>query len=94
MIDNFDPKALKRLADTCRKAGIDSFKGYGIEFTLAPQTNKPKRTRKKSTLSTETQQFLDTLEETTIETDELDPESLLFYSVGPDPLQPPEGSES
>jgi len=41
-MDSFDAKALKRLADTCRKAGISNFKGYGVEFTLSDYIAPPK----------------------------------------------------
>lgn len=33
-MDKVDLKLLKKLADTCRKAGIKTFKGQGLEFTL------------------------------------------------------------
>ena len=44
---DFDPKSLKKLADACRKAGITTFKGFGMEFTLAPQT-QPKVVKRAS----------------------------------------------
>lgn len=36
-MDLKDPKSLRKLASACRKSGITSFKGFGVEFTLAPQ---------------------------------------------------------
>lgn len=41
-MDNFDVKQLKELAEACRKAGIQTFKGFGIEFTLDPNAPGPK----------------------------------------------------
>ena len=42
-----DSKALKKLADACRKAGIKHFKNADLEFTLSdegPVSNYKKRT--------------------------------------------------
>ncbi len=35
-----DPKALKKLVETCRKVGIKTFKGEGFEFTLTDESPK------------------------------------------------------
>lgn len=75
MSDQPDLKLLKKLADACRKAGIQTFKGHGIEFTLshvAPESNY--RRAKKSPVSEATQG--------PIETDGLTQEELLFWSTG------------
>jgi hypothetical protein len=40
-------KELKALADACRKAGIKSFKGMGMEFTLADEAPEPRRRSKR-----------------------------------------------
>jgi hypothetical protein len=48
MEDQFDAKALKKLADACRKSGIKQFKGYGVEFTLSDDLPQPKRRQKQS----------------------------------------------
>lgn len=37
------PKDIKTLAEACRKAGISAFKGFGVEFTLAPAAPKSRR---------------------------------------------------
>lgn len=42
-----DLKYLAKLAETCRKAGIKSFKGEGIEFTLDDSAPTPRTRRKK-----------------------------------------------
>lgn len=36
-LPSLSPKELQKLAAACRKAGITSFKGYGIEFTLGAE---------------------------------------------------------
>lgn len=68
-------KEIKRLADACRKAGIRSFKGGGIEFELkddAPQSDYKKAKAAKRPFEDDTQP----------ETEELSPDALLFWSVG------------
>lgn len=42
-----DLKALTKLANACRKAGIKSFTGNGYSFELSPDSPEPRR-RKKS----------------------------------------------
>lgn len=67
-----DVKALKRLADACRKAGIKTFKGEGIEFTLSdtlPESNYRKSKRKGQPL------------QDSILGDTIPEESLLFWST-------------
>lgn len=39
-------KELAKLAAACRKAGITSFKGGGIEFTLSEATPLPRASKK------------------------------------------------
>jgi len=76
------PKDLKKLADTCRKAGIKSFKYGNLEFTLAdeiPESNYKKSKQTKSQLQNNTPQLKD------IPTDTLTEEQLLYYSVGMSP---------
>lgn len=68
-------KQLAALAKACRKCGITSFKGAGIEFTLSPEApvkivNKPSRATAPADLG-----------ENVIETDELGPEALMFWST-------------
>lgn len=67
-----DVKALKRLADACRKAGIKTFKGEGIEFTLTDYVleSNYKKTKRKTQSSQDT-----------ILNDTLPEESLLFWST-------------
>lgn len=70
-------KVLKKLADACRKAGINSFKGFGFEFTLddnyAPATSKKKPIKVDNSAPTAEERF---------ETDTLSEEDLLFWSAG------------
>lgn len=40
-MDYPDIKALKKLAKACREAGIHTFKGAGIEFTLTHEAPTP-----------------------------------------------------
>jgi len=71
-----DYKALKKLADACRKAGIRSYKDANCEFTLtddAPISNYKRKTIQK----TPTEAVIDD----TFKSDQLTEEQLLFYSV-------------
>lgn len=70
-----DYKALKKLADACRKAGIQSFKGFGFEFTLAPEA--PVSNYKKKTSS-----YQPATSNDNITTDGLSEQELLFWSTG------------
>lgn len=72
---DIDFKQLKRLADACRKAGIKSFKGHGIEFTLDDRYEPPKPRGK----SAQKQNHGVTDQ---IETNSLTPEELMFWSTG------------
>lgn len=74
-MDSLSPKDLKKLADSCRKAGIKSFKGYGVEFTLsddAPVSNY-KRTKGNTPQPDNGKAF---------ESDTLSEEALLMWSSG------------
>lgn len=64
-------KELAKLAAACRKAGISTFKGGGIEFTLSDHTPEPKSTKRSSPTT-------DSQEPTT---DDLPYEALLNWSV-------------
>ena len=71
-MDSLSPKDLKQLADACRKAGIESFKGFGVEFTLAPkQQAKVAKPKAKVNHSPDKD----------IETEELSQDEMLFWSV-------------
>lgn len=74
-------KDLKKLAKACRAAGITSFKGNGIEFTLSDYIPTTKNTP--STTKTPPKD----LGENAIETDELVGDALLFWSVGDEPTE-------
>lgn len=69
-----DYKALKKLADACRKVGIKHFKNSEYEFTLTDEVPPPSKYKKK-------QGALDTTN-AEIETDSLSEEELLYWSVG------------
>lgn len=68
-------KELKKLADACRKAGIISFKGGGIEFTLSDEAPISSHKRAKAAK-------VAFVEQGDIETDSPSPEELLMWSVG------------
>lgn len=78
-----DPKALKKLADTCRKAGIKHFRSADFEFTLSDEI-----TTKVSQKSAKANSYED--QAAKFESDTLSPEELLFWSVSP----PEESKES
>lgn len=69
-------KELKKLADTCRKAGISSFKNDEVEFTLItafPQAPSRNRSKKQPLVVDETQ----------IQTeDNMSEQDILFWSSG------------
>ncbi len=75
-----DPKQLKKLADECRKAGITSFKGYGVEFTLSEEAPVSRYKAKKAQAGAGKKVYHQGPEEP--ETEDLTEEQLLFYSVG------------
>lgn len=66
-------KELAKLAKACRAAGITSFKGGGIEFTLSDSVPPPKAKK----------QDLPQTAPTQIESDELGYDALLHWSVIP-----------
>lgn len=72
---SFDPKALKKLADACRKAGITHFKNAEFEFTLSPDgpvSNYKKRKAKVQESSIIDENF---------QSDQLTDEQLLMWSA-------------
>lgn len=71
-MDSLSPKDLKKLADACRKAGIESFKGFGVEFTLAPKEQR-KVAKSKGKVNPGPDKD--------IETEELSATDMLFWSV-------------
>lgn len=73
------PKELKQLAAACRAAGIKSFKGEGVEFTLSDsEPPAPKaRGRAAAKAKVETNDKVDTKEAQTPTEEEL-----LFWSAG------------
>ena len=70
-----DYKILKKLADSCRKAGIKSFKGFGMEFTLSDEI--PTSNYKANKASKQIAQA-DSSDE--IESDSLTDDALLMWS--------------
>ena len=85
-MDTPDLKLLKQLAKACRAAGISSYEGYGYKFTLGDY-NPTKRTRKSTTSPLASPKDLG---ENVIESDELSPEALMFWSS---PDRSEEGSQ-
>ncbi len=73
-----DAKALKKLAAACRAAGITSFKGDGIEFTLS--TEAPVKINSKGKIVAAPKD----LGPNEVESDELSAEALMYWSVGGD----------
>lgn len=65
------PKELKKLADTCRKAGIKHFKSTEFEFTLTD--DMPVKPGKRPSTPIDNKPF---------QSDSLTEEELLFWSVG------------
>lgn len=82
-MDDFDSKALKALMDTCRKAGVASFKGFGVEFTLADDKQQAPKRKRRAKVMTEhqMQQELSGAPDEGFESDSLSEDALLFYSV-------------
>ena len=66
-------KELKKLAATCRKAGISHFKSSEFEFTLTDSLPSPRSTKKQD-------KFVETAPE--FSTDSLTEDALLFWSAG------------
>lgn len=86
-MDTPDLKLLKQLAKACRAAGISSYEGYGYKFTLGdyiPAT----RNRKSAKASAAAPKDLGPNE---VESDELSPEALMFWSTSESPES--EGSQ-
>lgn len=69
-----DAKALKKLADTCRKVGIKTFKGDGFEFTLSDEVPVSSYKRKKEAAKPES-------DAKDFESDSISDEALLFWSA-------------
>jgi hypothetical protein len=70
-----DFKALKKLADACRKAGIKHYKNGDLEFTLSddpPVSNYKRRTQQPELINSADSLF---------QTDTLTEEQLMFYSA-------------
>ncbi len=78
-----DAKALLKLAKACRAAGIVSFEGEGIKFTLSEQAPE---NRRKSRAKAVTVSPAD-LGPNEVESDDLSPEALLFWSTGDEAAQ-------
>lgn len=73
-----DFKKLKKIADTCRKAGIKHFKCPEFEFTLADDTSVHSYVDNKSKSDLNASNS----HSTTIETDTLTEEQLMMWSSG------------
>lgn len=71
-----DSKTLKKLAATCRKAGITHFKSAEFEFTLSDElpTVISKKSTKKEVKVSQNESF---------ESDSLSEDDLLFWSSNP-----------
>lgn len=78
MSDIPDYKILKRLADSCRKAGIKSFKGFGMEFTLSDEP--PMSAYKLTKRQKESARTVTTSSDSKFETDSLTEDQLLMWS--------------
>jgi hypothetical protein len=66
------PKELLKLAAACRKAGIKSFKGDGVEFTLTDDAPVTKKAAKIAETTAPDKDFT---------SDELGPDAMLFWST-------------
>lgn len=74
---SFDPKALKKIADACRKAGITQFKNAEFEFTLSPDGPVSSYKRRKAKTNPEAQGAV--IDES-FQSDMLTEEQLLMWS--------------
>lgn len=72
-------KELKKLADSCRKAGIKHFKSGDLEFTLADDAPVSNYRKKATPVSKPTSQGQDN--DQIVIDDELTQEQLLMWSV-------------
>lgn len=74
-----DPKALKKLAAACRKAGIKTYKCGDLEFTLTDEapTSKYKASKKKKTSAEKVSDV-----DIAFDSDTLTEEQLLMWSTG------------
>jgi hypothetical protein len=88
-----DYKQLKKLADACRKAGIKTFKGFGMEFTLTDEAPVSNYKQTKKSDSPATKPFYTDVD-SKIESDSLSDEALLFWSAQGAPDQQEDGAES
>lgn len=75
------PKELKKLADACRKAGICSFKGAGIEFTLTEEA-PASRSRKRRGAAPKAPAMPQFEDNSPFTSDALSDEDALFWSIG------------
>lgn len=82
-----DHKALKRLADACRKAGIKTFKNADFEFTLTEDAPLSNYVRKKRSIRPEEDTGVDSA---TFKTDTLTDDQLLFWSLSETPESKPD----
>lgn len=85
-MEQIDLKALAKLAAACRKAGIKTYKGHGIEFTLSDdepvKATRPSR-RRTAPVQSSSKDSTTSTGAADIETDELDDYAMLMYSVAP-----------
>lgn len=82
-------KELKKLADACRKAGITSFKGGGIEITFSDNP-APTATRRRRAASAPQET---PAAEGPFKSDTLSEEELLFWSIGGNQIVDPTGAQ-
>lgn len=82
-MDKADLNFLKELAKACRKAGIASFKGHGVEFELGDIPSNKKTTS--PTKSAKKKKVVLSTPDGDIETDAPTDAEILYWSVGGDP---------
>ncbi len=76
-----DYKLLKKLADTCRKAGIRQFKNSDFEFTLTDDA--PVSAYKKRLLKPQVKENYEPAAANILNDHELTEDALLFWSANP-----------
>ena len=82
------PKDLKKLAKTCREAGIKSYKCPEFEFTLTDEAPEPKSYQNKAPIVSHGPQG-------EVDTDMPDAEAMLYWSVSnPEAIVGQEGDKS
>ena len=77
-MDSLNLKLLKKLAKTCREAGISSYEGHGFKFTLADMPSQEESAAKASNKAVSVSEDS---RDNNIDSDSLTDEQLLNWSI-------------